>query len=181
MIAAIVIAASGLPVEGVRAQSADLSVQVAELYRQGRYREAIPIATRALQQDEAQFGIEHPSTATSLSHLASLYQSMGRYEDALPLYRRALAIREKVLGPEHPDTATSLDRLAWLYQSLGRYEDAARPPFELVALGVVFDNFAAVRRDLVALDEFIELAPTVFILAPLGGHTFEITPVLLFL
>ncbi|MEF8768320.1 CHAT domain-containing tetratricopeptide repeat protein [Candidatus Accumulibacter contiguus] len=124
MIAAIVIAASGLPVEGVRAQSADLSVQVAELYRQGRYREAIPIATRALQQDEAQFGIEHPSTATSLSHLASLYQSMGRYEDALPLYRRALAIREKVLGPEHPDTATSLDRLAWLYQSLGRYEDA---------------------------------------------------------
>ncbi|MBL8392336.1 MAG: tetratricopeptide repeat protein [Candidatus Accumulibacter sp.] len=124
LIAAIVIAASWLPVERVQAQSEDLNAQAVELHRQGRYREAIPIATQALEQAEAQFGPEHRVTAQALNNLALLYQSMGRYEDALPLYRRALAICEQVVGLEHPDTALTLNNLAALHGLMGRYGDA---------------------------------------------------------
>ena len=59
-------------------------------------------------------GPDHPTVATSLNDLATLYQAQGKYAEAEPLYKRALAIREKALGPEHPDFALSLDNLGLL-------------------------------------------------------------------
>jgi tetratricopeptide (TPR) repeat protein len=101
-----------------------LSRQVIELYRAGKYQEAIPIAWQLLGITEKSNGAEHPSIAGSLNNLAALYKETGDYATAEPLYQRALVIREKALGPEHPDIATSLNNLAVLYNSTGTYAKA---------------------------------------------------------
>jgi len=106
------------------AEAERLNRQVIQLYRQGKYAEAIPLAERVLQISETELGPSHPDTATNLNNLAGLYQAQGRYAEAEPLYQRALKIRETELGPSHPDTATSLNNLAGLYQAQGRYAEA---------------------------------------------------------
>jgi tetratricopeptide (TPR) repeat protein len=90
----------------------------------GHYREAEPPLQQALSLREQQLGPEHIDTATSLYHLALLYEKQGKYTEAEPLYLRALPIYEQKLGPEHPDTATCLDDLALLYHEQGKYTDA---------------------------------------------------------
>jgi len=106
------------------AEAAALNQQVVQLYNQGRYSEAMPLAQRALAILEKALGPNHPSVAVSLNNLAELYQAEGRYAEAEPLYKRSLAIREKALGPVHPDVAASLGNLAQLYKDQGRFADA---------------------------------------------------------
>ncbi|GCA73562.1 photosystem I assembly protein Ycf3 [Microcystis aeruginosa NIES-2520] len=106
------------------AEAERLTQQVIQLYQQGKYNEAIPLAEQALAIIKQQLGDNHPLTAQSLNNLALLYQSQGRYSEAEPLYNRSLAIRKQQLGDNHPDTATSLNNLALLYQSQGRYSEA---------------------------------------------------------
>ena len=96
-----------------------------EMYDQGRYREALPFAEKALRLGEHEFGPDHPNTGIFLNDLAALYHFQGRYTEVEPLYERALEIQEMVLGPEHPEVANSLNNLAELYRAQGKYD--ARP------------------------------------------------------
>jgi tetratricopeptide (TPR) repeat protein len=96
------------------------------LYKAGRYEQAIPFYTEALELGEREFGPDDPPTATLLNNLAVLYDAQGRYEAAEPLYKRALEIKEKALGADHPAVAISLNNLAPLHLDRGRYE-AAEP------------------------------------------------------
>jgi len=105
-------------------EAIELDKKAAELYRAGKYQEAIPIAEKVVQLREKLYGSDHPATADSLNKLAMLYKNMGDYAKAEPLYQRALAIREKALGPDHPTTADSLNNLAMLYKSMGDYAKA---------------------------------------------------------
>src|SRR5665647_650669 len=84
----------------------------------------VPLYEEILKILEERLGLEHPSVATTLNNLTSLYRQMGAYEKALPLYQRALDIYEKILGPEHPSVATTLNNLASLYRQMGAYEKA---------------------------------------------------------
>ena len=118
-------AALASPVSAQTTAGADrLEAEVVQLYRAGKYSEAIPLAKEVLALYEKALGPAHPDVATSLNNLAELYQRQGRYGEAEPLHRRSLALREKALGQEHPDVATSLNNLAALYQSQGRYGEA---------------------------------------------------------
>ncbi|MCP4350132.1 MAG: tetratricopeptide repeat protein [Desulfobacterales bacterium] len=101
-----------------------LNEQIAQLYNQGRYKEAIFPAKRALAIREKTLGPEHPYVAASLNNLAELYRRLGNYTKAETLSKRALAIWEKVRGPEHPNVATSLNNLTLIYMSLGNYAQA---------------------------------------------------------
>ncbi|WP_324616405.1 tetratricopeptide repeat protein [Lusitaniella coriacea] len=101
-----------------------LNQQIVQLYRQGQYAAAIPLARRALSIREKVFGPEHPSVATSLNNLAELYQIASNYAAAEPLFRRALSIWEKTLGAEHPRVAIGLNNLASLYWYMGNYPAA---------------------------------------------------------
>ncbi len=103
------------------AQSAELkeaerlNQQVEQLYEEGGYKEAIPLAQRAIAISEKALGRKHPDVATSLNNLALLYVAQGNYTQAEPLYQRSLDIREKVLEREHPDVGQSINNLAGLY------------------------------------------------------------------
>ncbi|MBW4671722.1 MAG: tetratricopeptide repeat protein [Cyanomargarita calcarea GSE-NOS-MK-12-04C] len=98
-----------------------LNQQVEQLYKEGKYTEAIPLAEKALAIREKVLGLEHSDVATSLNNLARLYRLQGNYGKAEPLYLRSLTIYEKVLGQEHPLVAISLNNLALLYYSQGNY------------------------------------------------------------
>ncbi len=93
-------------------------------YRAGRYADAHPYLTRALQQREQALHPTHPEVATSLNNLALLYKAQGQYVEAEPLYLRALMIDEEALGHTHPEVATDLNNLAVLYQAQGKYAEA---------------------------------------------------------
>ena len=106
------------------ADAAALNQQVTQLYNQGRYSEAIPLAQRALALREKALGPDHPDVALSLYTLATLYQNLERYQDAEPLFKRNLAIWEKLYGPNNINVASALNNLAALYQLERRYRDA---------------------------------------------------------
>jgi CHAT domain-containing protein/tetratricopeptide (TPR) repeat protein len=105
-------------------QLAERDAEVRQLYAEGRFSEAIPVAVRQVQESERVFGPEHPQVATALAYLAALYQASGQYELAEPLAERALAIYEKTYGIEHPAVAASLNNLAALHLATGDYAGA---------------------------------------------------------
>ena len=88
------------------------NAQVLDLYRSGKYAEAIAIAERALALTEKLRGLDHPSVAVSLNNLAQLLKATNRQAEAEPLMRRALAIDEKHFGFEAPEVAIRVER-AW--------------------------------------------------------------------
>lgn len=101
-----------------------INEQVTQLRKDGKHSIAAPIAERALALAQRELGPDHPSTFTSLSNLASVYQAQGRYNQAEPLFERALAERERVLGPEHADTLSSVNSMGELYRLQARYAEA---------------------------------------------------------
>src|SRR5689334_600841 len=56
-----------------------LDQQVLQLYHQGRYGDAVPVAKEALAIRERALGSKHPDVAANLNNLAALYNSQGRY------------------------------------------------------------------------------------------------------
>jgi CHAT domain-containing protein/Tfp pilus assembly protein PilF len=111
-----------------------LQDRIGQLYHQGRYSEAIPLAQKQLNILEEALGPDHPNVAASLNNLALLYRDMGNYAAAEPLYKRSLAIGEKALGPGHRDVAASLNNLALLYRDMGNY--AAAEPLHKRSLAI---------------------------------------------
>jgi CHAT domain-containing protein len=137
-------------------EALELNQQAVQLYKQGKYREAIAIAQRSLAIYEKALGADHLDVATSLNNLAALYKSQGNYQAAEPLYKRSLAIREKTLGAEHLDVATSLNNLAESYREQGNYQ-AAEPLYKRSlaifekALGAEHPNVATSLNNLALL------------------------------
>ena len=103
-----------------------LNGQVIELYRAGRYEEAVPAAERALAIFEKAMGPEHPDAAAAANNLALVYDAKGDYAKAEPLYLRSLAFLEKTFGPEHAEVAYTLNALATLYRQTSDYAKAER-------------------------------------------------------
>jgi tetratricopeptide (TPR) repeat protein len=102
---------------GELTRASALSQQVAQLYGQGRYADAIPLARETLAILEKALGPDHPDVATSLNNMAELYHDQGRYTEAEPLYKCSLAIYEKALGPDHTLVATTLNGTVNLSQA----------------------------------------------------------------
>ena len=102
-----------------------LDARVEELYRQGKYAEATPLAQEAPRVAEA-IGSESPQVALAFHNLALLYQAQGNYAEAEQLYRRALFVLTKAVGPEHPNVATMLENYAVLLRNMQRNAEAEK-------------------------------------------------------
>jgi tetratricopeptide (TPR) repeat protein len=107
-----------------QAKISSLNQRGIQLWRAGKFADAVLIAQQALQLSEKTLGPDHLATATLLNNLAELYRSMGDYAKAEPLFQRALKIQEQALGPDEPGTAATLNNLAALYDSMGNYAKA---------------------------------------------------------
>lgn len=76
----------------------ELNERVVQLYQQGQYQEAIPLAVESLDLVRQLYGDELPIFATSLNNLAGLYVATARARDALPLMQQAAAIDDRMIG-----------------------------------------------------------------------------------
>ena len=62
-------------------------------YDQGKYAQADPLYTTALEVRRRILGDLHPDTLQSMSNMATLYTAQGKYAQAEQLYERTLQIR----------------------------------------------------------------------------------------
>lgn len=120
----LVALALALPDAGQQDRWSQLTARVVQLYEQGKYAEAVPMAEESLRLAETAFGPEHPKVATSLNNLALLFVAQEKFAEAERLYRRALSINEKTLGTNRTEVAANLNNLAELCQKQGRYTEA---------------------------------------------------------
>jgi tetratricopeptide (TPR) repeat protein len=104
--AVLFVGTSSIPLAQQTDDVNELNKRVLELYRAGRYSDAIQIAQRVLAIFKKALGRDHPDVAQSLNNLAELYRFQGRYADAEPLYRRSLAIYVQ------PSPGADADRLS---------------------------------------------------------------------
>jgi CHAT domain-containing protein/Flp pilus assembly protein TadD len=106
------------------AEAKRLNQQAINLYKDGKYEEAIILIKKVLIIREKLQGKDHPDVAISLNNLADSYRSQGKYTEATPLFQRSLAIFEKAFGNNNPNVALSLNNLAILHRSQGKYAKA---------------------------------------------------------
>lgn len=100
-------------------EARNLTRQVNQLKREGRFKEARPLLILILEIREKVLGPDHLAVADALGSLATSYQEAGDYASAELLQLRAVEIIKKVLGPEHTDVADELLNLGILYQEKG--------------------------------------------------------------
>ena len=105
-----------------------LNKQLAELYKNGRYQQALPVAQESLKVAESTFGPNHFNVASSANNLAEIYRMLGRYDDAKPLYQRTMKIVEGSVGPDNTLMAAAEDNLGELERGHGN-PSAAEPLF----------------------------------------------------
>src|ERR1700712_4664905 len=96
-------------------EASALILQMKELYRAGKYAEALPLAQKSLALRENELGPDHANVAMPLNDLGTIHYNLGQYAVAELLYKRALAIREKTLGADHAEVAMILNDLGELY------------------------------------------------------------------
>jgi TonB family protein len=89
-------------------EAARLNAQVLQLFREGKYEEALPIAKRVLELREKVVGPDGLLVAYALNNIASIYTARSKSGDAEPLFERALAIVGKQ-GAAESDFAADLN------------------------------------------------------------------------
>ena len=97
-----------------------------DCYEKGQFREALRLEQSALEIRKRQLGEDHPSYASSLSHLAKTHEALGHYNEAIRLTNEALAITERNQGKTSSQYAAKLNNLSVYYEDLGKYGDALR-------------------------------------------------------
>jgi tetratricopeptide (TPR) repeat protein len=107
-------------------QAAQWNAEEFRLNQQGRSKEALPLAEKALATRRAILGEKDRLTALSWLNLGALHQALNRTAQALRCYQQALQVCKAALGEKHPHYADSLNNLARLYQAMGDHQ-AARP------------------------------------------------------
>ena len=95
----------------------------------GEYEQAIEFLKRSRQLFEAECGLAHADTLTSMSYLAGAYSDAGKVELALPLFEETLKLTKALLGPDHPHMLISMNNLAGAYDDVGKVE-LSLPLFE---------------------------------------------------
>ena len=93
---------------------AKLQPRVAELYRKGRYDEALKVGEECHTLALTAFGKLHPAVASVCNNLALMHKSLGDTDSAAILYKEALDCYRVVVGEEHASTATAACNLALL-------------------------------------------------------------------
>src|ERR1700722_2127919 len=105
----------GAPSWAAEDEASILTQQMKELYRAGKYMEALPLAQKSLALREAELGPDDAKLAMPLNDLGTIHYNLGQYPVAEQFYKRSLAIREKTPGQDQSEFATGLNNLGDLY------------------------------------------------------------------
>jgi tetratricopeptide (TPR) repeat protein len=105
------------------------------LRERGQYRQARPLAERALALTEAAVGPADPKVAWRCDTLGNVLGEIGDLEGARAQLERALAIGEAALGPDHPDVAIWHNNLGTVLADLGHLAGARVQLERALAIG----------------------------------------------
>lgn len=119
-----------------------LQETIRDLYRSGRYREALQPAEQALALVMREFGPEHEQTSIQTYSLGLISSAAGDLAAAERYYAQTLRIREKVYGPGSASVAMALENLGQVLIKRGRLDDAEP----------MFRRALKIRQDLVGRD-----------------------------
>ncbi len=115
---------SAAAVQQMKDEAYDLNQTVIQLSGQGRFKEAIPKAKRALMLSKKIHGPKHRNVTADLFTLANLYIGTGDYFNAEPLIQEAISIDRELFGANHPEVAIDMGGLGLLYKKKGDYTSA---------------------------------------------------------
>ena len=137
----------------------DLNDQVAAFLKQGRYPQALPLATRACEEARVGAGEKSLELARSLSQLAAAHRELGQFSQAESPCLQSLNIWGAACkdGPEY---AASLHDLARLYEAKGNTKQAEafyRQALEIrrTTLGKGHPDYAQSLNDLGSLYDLL--------------------------
>ena len=116
--------APGAPSWAAEDEAGILTLQMKELYRVGKYAEALPLAQKSLALREKEFGPDDATVAMPLNDLGTIHYNLGQYAVVEQLYKRSLAIREKTSGSDQAEVAMALNNLGDLYRAEERFAEA---------------------------------------------------------
>ncbi len=126
----------------------------------GDSEEAVALATRALEQAEAIYGVGHPKTAAKLVFVGTALSNVRRFTDALPLLERAHVLLLEDEGPQGPRVGEVLTNLGNIHGSLGNQEQSVNYQEQALAIlegklgpdhlhvGMALNNLANAHRHL---------------------------------
>jgi tetratricopeptide (TPR) repeat protein len=107
--------------------ASQLNRQVYQLWKEGKYQEAIPSAEKALAIRQKILGNDAADTALSLFNLGAQYFGLKDYARAERLWQQAYEVRRKLLGEEHVGTKSVARSLARLREAVTE-ATRAKPP-----------------------------------------------------
>ena len=102
----------------------ELNCVAASMLQQGRYRDAMKLASQALKLSKCHLNELSPLMAASLYNVAECQFRYGMYESAKENHERALQIRHRLTPKAQDDVAQSLNALAACHVKLLDYQSA---------------------------------------------------------
>jgi TonB family protein len=115
------------------AKAVELAVQVAQLYREGKYTEALPFAKRCLEIRENLFTLRDEELRTALKNLAEVYMGLNQYGKARPLFERLIKSYEE-FAPLDLRLAAEMRRLALINFINGDYSNSEKLFLRTIAI-----------------------------------------------
>lgn len=97
----------------------ELSSTAVKLYKEGKHKEALIPAKRALEIREKTLPADDKRVFDAVGNLAAIYLALQKYQEAETYYQRLLIAVEKRAGAESLQVAKTLDILAWLHYARG--------------------------------------------------------------
>jgi serine/threonine-protein kinase len=94
---------------------------------QGRLRDAVEDAHRAIEAKEKALGPHDPDVGISLMNVAVYLNDLGETMRAATYIERAVNIMQETLGRDHPTAAIAFANYAEILNRLGRYGEALEP------------------------------------------------------
>lgn len=122
-------------VSGISAQThADSEARMLELFKEEKYKEAIPYAIQAKSAAKKEYGDTAKLYILAISNLSFLYEKTGNYPPTESLYEELAEVYKKKFGTDHPAYAVALNSQANAFYASGKLKQAL--PLYVQALSV---------------------------------------------
>jgi tetratricopeptide (TPR) repeat protein len=110
---------TNVPESAELAEARALSNSVVKLYDEGKFKQALDPAKRALQLREKTLPADDKRVVDAVGNLAAIYLALKKYQEAETYYQRLLVTDERRFGGESLQVAKTLEVLAWLHYARG--------------------------------------------------------------
>lgn len=111
------------------AEAEPLIENARKLFKEGKHKDALPLAKRALEIRERLLPANDPRIEASLFYVGDIQMALGEYRDARETFQQLLQKQERRLGTGAGNLAPTLDRLCVVNfsdRSYGKAEDACK-------------------------------------------------------